>query len=874
MSCIVRLCPNRSDRGFRKGLKFYRLPPDPHQAELWLRAAGRLDMLQAGHNKHRKICNKHFESGKFSLIPTNRDYVPSIFPVDKRPVEEQQREQLKQQLKLQKQQRKLQQLKQKQQQREQQLKQHVARTPGPLPPGAQLLPLAGPILAPSGPVIHQLGFLPGPVLVPPGPVTNQLGSLPGPDLAPLGPVTHNFGSLQGPVLVPPGPVTQHLGAPPTFYLLIQNPPGGSTEKAAQNKEGKIHAKVGQDKIITNPEEDHNYCKPPEPASIKPEPSETETPERDSTEEPKQDLKPRKPRPQQTISQNQEPPQSDQRTSNTNPSQAAAADSQNEPQDDQDPRTRLKPLLCPICNSYYFSLKHFATHVRKHAAEYILERSQRFACEVCDRKFSHKKGLQDHLVLHSGEKPFSCTFCGRSYALKKSMMDHQKMHVTGFKCGDCGALYRYQEALERHRQRCTILAEREKKLGLPPRLKPHQCDKCRKCFLNQVNLRDHQHVHTGERPHQCTRCPKRFATRPEFRRHMRFHAQEQSHICSFCDRKFNFRKVLRCHIVSKHTEKTVLCSACGKTFCKVSEMNAHYARVHQKDKQRKTPKQNKRTKPFSCSVCLQEFDFLKTAKDHLEIHKQERADKESTGQSVEVCDISVKFSGAQHLCSECGKLYLSEQRLKAHMRAIHFNKRRFRCSTCDLTFKYKRSIVSHMRLHNGESVYSFSCSICQKSYKEQMSLDCHMRKHSGERPFACAVCSAHFRSKQVLQAHAAMHNKGLPFACPKCSYRFKSFHYLNLHLREKHEAGDHRCSYCHKTFLFESGLHSHIARKHITPKMSDLETLQTGTETKKQDLETLQNETETESAVNSIRKPSHSPVGEGHQATGPGSETLQ
>lgn len=246
----------------------------------------------------------------------------------------------------------------------------------------------------------------------------------------------------------------------------------------------------------------------------------------------------------------------------------------------------------------------------------------------------------------------------------------------------------------------------------------------------------------------------------------------------------------------------------------------HAKIHAQDRQR----------PYSCSVCLQMFESLQTAEEHLEIHKQESESKESSGQSIEHREMTVKYLGAQYLCTECGKTFYLKSNLDKHMRFVHTQERPFSCSICDLKFKWKFSLSQHMMLHTGEKPYS--CSVCQKGFRYMVSLKTHMLIHTGAKPFACTICGARFRQKGSLTSHAAVHTEGRPFSCTMCPKSYKDIPHLNDHMKATHGAGDYRCSFCLKRFMSETGLHKHITRKHITPQNCEDQTLGADVETKR------------------------------------------
>ncbi|KAM9100625.1 putative zinc finger protein 75C isoform 1-T1 [Sarcophilus harrisii] len=87
----------------------------------------------------------------------------------------------------------------------------------------------------------------------------------------------------------------------------------------------------------------------------------------------------------------------------------------------------------------------------------------FRCNECNKGFTHKSQLANHIRIHRLKKPFFCTECNKNYGRKDRLLRHQRLH-TG---------------------------ER-----------PFQCPECDKSFHQKGHLLRHLPLHTGERPFQC------------------------------------------------------------------------------------------------------------------------------------------------------------------------------------------------------------------------------------------------------------------------------------------------------------------------------------------------------------------------------------
>ncbi|XP_030376420.1 zinc finger protein 501-like [Scaptodrosophila lebanonensis] len=113
-----------------------------------------------------------------------------------------------------------------------------------------------------------------------------------------------------------------------------------------------------------------------------------------------------------------------------------------------------------------------------------ENAERFACEICDRKFYKKSLVQFHIrAEHEGELPFVCRLEGCNMEFKTSMMrcDHERKHAEEL---------------------------------------PYKCLYCEKRFRYQGSRTEHHKVHTGKRPYKCEMCNFSFRRKQHLERHER------------------------------------------------------------------------------------------------------------------------------------------------------------------------------------------------------------------------------------------------------------------------------------------------------------------------------------------------------------------
>uniref|UniRef100_A0A3Q2QUL3 Zinc finger and BTB domain-containing protein 41 n=1 Tax=Fundulus heteroclitus TaxID=8078 RepID=A0A3Q2QUL3_FUNHE len=324
----------------------------------------------------------------------------------------------------------------------------------------------------------------------------------------------------------------------------------------------------------------------------------------------------------------------------------------------------KEHKCPFCSKLHASKKTLAKHVRRfhpdHTDEFVAARkkkSEAWKCAICSKTFSRRPHLQEHMILHTQDRPFKCSFCDEYFKSRFARLKHQeKYHLGPFPCEICGRQFNDTGNKKRHIE-CTHGGKRK-----------WTCFVCGKSVRERTTLREHLRIHSGEKPHLCSICGQSFRHSSSYRLHLRVHHDDKRYECDECGKTFIRHDHLTKHQKIHSGEKAHQCEECGKCFRRHDHLTVHYKSVHLGEK----VWQKYKTAVHQCEVCKKEFKGKSSLEMHFRTHSGEKP----------------------HRCPECHQTFRIKKTLTKHM-VIHSDARPFNCPHCSATFKRKDKLKYHV-----------------------------------------------------------------------------------------------------------------------------------------------------------------------------------
>ncbi|KAI8431443.1 hypothetical protein MSG28_015962 [Choristoneura fumiferana] len=280
-------------------------------------------------------------------------------------------------------------------------------------------------------------------------------------------------------------------------------------------------------------------------------------------------------------------------------------------------------------------------------------------------------------------------------------------------------------------------------------------KCYNCGLGflfkdtyQVHMMRHEESNGS---HLCPVCALRFASAPTLRAHLVCHAERAA--CRRCGRAVRPTRK-RAHAARCRCRRApqAPCPSCGHTFPDANGLQQHIKRFHLSKTSNKT---------YSCNTCGKTYNNQAAVRTHMIKH------------------INKKFT-----CDQCPSTFSSPYTLAQHKKK-HTSQEEHRCDTCNVSYGSRKSLLAHLRNSLSHQQTIFPCPVCARPCPHRRALASHIQTaHAPHKTHACALCPARYTSRKSLVSHVRGHQgREVKLAvCHMCGASFKGNSKLNRHLR--------------------------------------------------------------------------------------------
>jgi KRAB domain-containing zinc finger protein len=171
------------------------------------------------------------------------------------------------------------------------------------------------------------------------------------------------------------------------------------------------------------------------------------------------------------------------------------------------------------------------------------------CNICGQKYRDRSKLKKHILWKHETLEFSCDQCKFRAPSEKYVVEHKayKHEGKGPRCDQCDFVAMSKKRLNTHL--LNVHGEGLKLLNVSVGC-PHPG--CNKTYANNIGLKRHIMLHTGERPYKCDSCEKSFIQKGTLKEHIRVHTGEKPFKCLHCDKAFTQSVGLKSHM-NNHIE---------------------------------------------------------------------------------------------------------------------------------------------------------------------------------------------------------------------------------------------------------------------------------------------------------------------------------
>lgn len=173
----------------------------------------------------------------------------------------------------------------------------------------------------------------------------------------------------------------------------------------------------------------------------------------------------------------------------------------------------------------------------------------------------------------------------------------------------------------------------------------------------------------------------------------------------------------------------------------------------------------------------------------------------------------------YCCDLCPFDSVDKTLLSRHFINNHTETGNFHCEVCDLHFKEKNGLNSHLKSHIPKI-----CQFCGIEVMSKSSLIKHFNDSHSQGPYDCVKCSYSTNNRDSFDKHLKIH-KG-KVECDDCNYSFSYFYMLKQHQMAKRHGiyklvenqQEFKCNLCDEVLKTQTNLNNHLSNFHVDKKL--------------------------------------------------------